>query len=171
MSKNNKIGVEIERKYIIKMPDFSTISAQDCYTRSEILQIYLPSAGSETHRIRRRIFDDKTVYTETRKIRLDKMSATEIEGEIGEEEFDFFAKNPLTGYTPIEKTRHTFIYRGQLFEIDVYPQWINTAIMETELPDREKLVDFPEFIEIICEVTGDKSYSNAGMSRKFPSEL
>ena len=46
----------------------------------------------------------------------------------------------------------------------------NTAIMETELDSREKQVKIPSFIEILREVTGDKAYSNAGMSRRFPEE-
>ena len=61
-------------------------------------------------------------------------------------------------------------YGGQLFEIDVYPAWKNTAIMETELDDREREVEIPTFIEIIREVTGYKAYSNASMSKSFPKE-
>ena len=76
----------------------------------------------------------------------------------------------LEGTSPINKTRHTFSYLGQLFEIDIYPQWQHSAIMETELSSREAAVSFPAFIEIIREVTGDKAYSNAGMSRSFPPE-
>lgn len=170
MSDKSNIGVEIERKYIIKMPDNEALCSAESYSSSEILQIYLPSSDGETHRIRRRVFADRVECTETRKIRIDKMSSTEIESEISESSFYALAKNPLPGYTPIEKVRHTFIYKGQLFEIDVYPQWRNSAIMETELPTRETQVEFPSFIEIIREVTGDKSYSNAGMSKSFPPE-
>lgn len=171
MTRNTKIALEIERKYIIKMPDEAQLRTQENYTSSSILQIYLPGDGSETHRIRRRSYPDKTICTETRKIRIDKMSSTEIEGGISEESFNALSAAPLEGTTPIEKTRHTFTYKGQLFEIDVYPQWKNTAIMETELPSRETEVEIPSFIYILREVTGDKSYSNASMAIRFPSEL
>lgn len=170
MTRNTKIALEIERKYIIKMPDEAELRSCEGYNRSSILQIYLPGDGSETHRIRRRSYPDKTICTETRKIRIDKMSSTEIEGEITEESFNALSAAPLEGTNPIEKTRHTFTYLGQLFEIDVYPQWKNTAIMETELPSRDKNVEMPDFINILKEVTGDKSYSNAAMSRAFPAE-
>ena len=43
--------------------------------------------------------------------------------------------------------------------------------METELESREEEVEFPSFIEILREVTGDKAYSNAAMSRTFPAEI
>ena len=98
------------------------------------------------------------------------MSSTEIERELGEEEFSTLAQTILAETRPIEKTRHTFIYLGQTFEIDVYPDWKCTAIMETELPSRETEVKMPKFLEIIREVTGNKAYSNASMSKSFPKE-
>ena len=164
-------NVEIERKYIIKKPDVLALSTREEYTESEIVQIYLPSEKGETRRVRRRVYPDKTICTETRKIRIDNMSSTEIEREISTTEFDELSRNIKEGTSPIVKIRHTFLFCGQLFEIDVYPQWKHTAIMETELESREKQVKMPDFIKIICEVTGDKAYSNAGMSRKFPKEL
>lgn len=170
MNENQKTAVEIERKYIIKMPCEQILAEQSEYSKSEIEQIYLPSQIGETHRIRRRVYADRTICTETRKIRLDRMSSTEIEGEINEEKFLALSENILDGSSPINKTRHTFIYCGQVFEIDVYPAWRNTAIMETELDARESEVEIPSFIEIVREVTGDKAYSNAGMSRRFPEE-
>lgn len=171
MLKKSNVGLEIERKYVILMPNEELLKAQSEYTRSEILQIYLPSDKGETHRIRRRVYPDKTICTETRKIRIDSISSTEIEGEISEAEFDRLAFSPLSGTTPINKVRHTFVYKSQTFEIDVYPNWTSTAIMETELDSRERQVEIPSFINIVKEVTGDKSYSNAGMSKKFPEEL
>lgn len=170
MLNNSSAPVEIERKYIIKMPSLEILRAQTGYTKSEILQIYLPSEKGETHRIRRRVYADRTVYYETRKIRIDKMSSHEDEREISAAYFCELSKNPLLGTLSIEKVRHTFIYSGQLFEIDIYPEWKNTAIMETELSDREKRVEMPPFIEIVREVTGDKAYSNASMSKSFPPE-
>lgn len=165
-----KQNLEIERKYIIKMPCEKTLAEQLEYTKSSILQIYLPSSAGETHRIRRRIYGDKTVCTETRKIRIDSISSTEIEGEIDLATFDSLAENILEGTAPVDKVRHTFVYESQFFEIDVYPQWKSTAIMETELDSREKNVKIPDFIEVVREVSGNKAYSNASMSISFPSE-
>lgn len=171
MDNIERAGIEIERKFVIRMPDLTTLRSQKDYTLSEILQIYLPSGQGETRRVRRRTFDNRTLYIETKKIRIDNMSSEEIEREIEKEEFDILASSPLEGTTPIHKTRHTFIYEGQLFEIDVYPEWQSTAIMETELEARDTMVKLPKFIEIVKEVTGHSSYSNASMSRSFPKEL
>lgn len=170
MNNNTKSAVEIERKYIIKMPNLSVLSSQNDYTVSEILQIYLPSEQGETRRVRRRVYKDRTLYIETKKLRIDGMSSEEIERELTEGEFDLLASSPLAGTSPIIKARHTFIYEGQLFEIDIYPQWKSTAIMETELQARDTKIEMPPFIEIVREVTGVKGYSNAAMSRSFLPE-
>ena len=165
------VNLEIERKYIIKMPPLDLLRGQPEHTESDILQIYLTHEAGETHRIRRRKYSDKIVCTETRKIRLDSLAATEIESRISDNAFDILAKSPLEGTTPIEKTRHTFLYEGRTFEIDIYPAWRNTAVMEVELPSRETEVSIPDFIEIISDVTADRQYKNFAMSIKFPKEL
>ena len=99
------------------------------------------------------------------------MSSIEEEGEISAIEYEGLLSLIKEGTRPILKKRHTFVYKQQVFEIDVYPEWQKSAIMETELPSREADPEIPEFIEILREVTGDKSYSNASMSRAFPAEI
>ena len=171
MKEEMKIGVEIERKYIIRMPDFTVLSAQPEYTKSDIIQIYLESELGVTHRVRCRRYSDRVEYIENRKTRIDSISSTEMETVIDESRFDELAQGILEGTRPILKTRHTFTFAGQTFEIDIYPEWTSTAVMETELQSREERAEIPPFIEIISEVTGDKTYSNASMSRSFPPEV
>ena len=164
--------VEIERKYVIKMPDLARLVTEAEYTESRIVQIYLSSEAGVTHRVRSRSFSDNvTVYTETKKTRIDGMSAHEEEKEISESEFLTLSKGIKAGTRPVIKTRYTFLLGGVTFEIDVYPDWNKTAIMETELKSREESVKMPPFIEIVREVTGDRSYSNAAMAESFPREL
>ena len=163
--------LEIERKYVIEKPEISVLGLHDEYTVSDIEQTYLESAQHVTHRVRARRYSDHTVYTETKKVRVDKMSAYEDERQIGVEEYLELIKKRKSGTVTLMKTRHTFSYLGQVFEIDVYPEWTKSAILETELDSREKEVEFPAFINVIAEVTGEKKYSNASMSQKFPDEL
>ena len=162
--------IEIERRFIIKIPPLEIMRQSDGYTESEIAQIYLDSGSNLTHRIRSRKSAGNTAYTETKKIRIDRMSAIEDEREISEGEFYELIKKQKVGTVPVRKTRHTFHFEGQLFEVDIYPNWKKTCILETELKNKDERVLFPYFIEIIEEVTGDKTYSNVQMSRRFPQE-
>ena len=163
--------IEIERKYVIKKPSPEVMKMQSEYTESEITQVYLTSESGVTHRVRKRVFANGAVYTETKKIRIDRMSAVEEEREISEETYESLCEKIDEETQPVIKKRYTFFYSGVTFEIDVYPNWERTAIMETELENREVSVKMPSFIEIVREVTGERGYSNAAMARVFPPEL
>ena len=163
-------GIEIERKYIIHMPDVEMLREFRGYTVSSITQTYLRTDDGSTLRVRKREYADHTSYTETRKIRIDKMSVEELEREISAEEYATLLQSARDDSTPIRKTRHTFDYMGHTVEIDVYQEWQSFCIMETELEHTDEEVTYPSVIKILYEVTGDKRYSNAGMAREFPEE-
>jgi len=166
----DKNTIEIERKYIIQMPNVSLFCGLSGFTESDITQIYLSAERGKTRRVRRRAGALGVEYTETVKERIDGMSAHESEREITENEYIRLSSEIAEGTKPICKKRYTFLYLGQLFEIDVYPEWKRTAIMETELDSREACPRMPEFIKIVREVTGIRAYSNASMSKEFPAE-
>lgn len=165
-----KDGIEIERKYIIAMPDIADMSAMESYSADAITQTYLNAPRGATRRVRRRECDAGVRFFETVKRRIDGMSAHELEREISEDEYAEMLNDIADGTRPIVKVRHTFLYLGQIFEVDVYPEWGETAILETELTSQTHTVEFPPFIKLVREVTGIRAYSNAGMSRSFPTE-
>ena len=164
-------GIEIERKYIIFMPDIESVSAFRGYTRSEITQTYLSAKDGIARRVRKREYaDGSVVYTETIKSRIDNISVNEDEREISAAEYDAMLSEIKEGTHPLNKTRHTFEYKGHTIEIDVYPNWTRFCIMEIELESRDEDAEIPSFIKILYEVTGDKRYSNAKMAEAFPPE-
>ena len=165
-----KTQIEIERKFIIEKPSLDILSTLEGYTESDIVQTYLSSEMRVTHRVRARTSKDVTVYTETQKTRVDKLSAIEEEREIDKTEYERLALSIAEGTRPIIKKRVTVPYGKWILEIDIYPEWKSTAILEVELTSREEKPSFPDFIQVVTEVTGDKRYSNAGMSRAFPEE-
>ncbi len=170
MKELSRLPIEIERKFIIKMPCDELLADTECHTSSELLQIYLESESHITHRIRKRVYRDRIEYTETSKLRLDKMSAYEDERAISESDFEALRKHRKSGTRELSKLRHTFKHADFIFEIDIYPEWKHTAIMEVELKDKAVKLVFPDFIEIVEEVTGNRAYSNASMSKEFPKE-
>ena len=166
-----KTGIETERKYVILKPDINVLATFPDFTESYITQTYLSSEAEVTRRVRRRVSAGKMVYTETVKRRISPSSALESEREIGESEYFELTKKIKGGTVPIEKIRYTFSYSGKLFEVDFYPEWIKSCIMEIELKSEDEEIGIPTFIKIIREVTGRREYSNASMSHIFPTEL
>ena len=169
--KKMKKQIETERKYIIEMPDTEKIRAMQDYTESEIEQTYLTAEKGKTHRIRRRAYPDRVEYIENIKTRISPMSVIEEEGEITPEGYSELSALIETGTAPVYKKRYTFSYGGYTLEIDVYPQWRRSAVLEVELESESVTPPLPVWIKVIREVTGDKAYSNHTMARSFPEEL
>lgn len=165
------MNIETEYKYVIRKPKISVIEEMPDYTESEITQIYLKN-NAATHRVRKRMYSSgETVYTENKKVRISKMSSTEYEREISFSEYESLARNIEDGASPLYKVRRTFRYGGKIFELDYYDEWNESCIMEVELDSEDEKINLPPFIEILSDVTGNKSYSNHSMAHEFPKEL
>ena len=68
-------------------------------------------------------------------------------------------------YRPIRKNRYCLTYQNQYFEIDVYPFWKDQAIAEIEVQSEDAVITFPDFIEVIREVTEEERFQNKFLAR------
>lgn len=155
-------GYEIERKFLVGLPD---ISGLDVKRKISIVQTYINNVPGEVQRRVRRIQENDVVtFTYTEKLFITDVTRKEIEYEIDEAEYLRLLENSKTDGVPVEKTRYCFDYKNQLFELDVYPFSDRFAIMELELESPEQHIDFPDNISIIKEVTSDGRYANAALA-------
>ena len=65
----------------------------------------------------------------------------------------------------IRKQRYCLSENGLYYEIDLYPEWKDQAIMEIELHSEDQAIVFPEGIEVIREVTGEEAFTNHALAR------
>ena len=165
MSKN--APMEIEKKFLIKMPDLEWIKANTKVDIAEISQTYLGMKDNGFgDRVRKMTIDGNTKYYHTSKKSISNMSRIEIEKEITKKEYDDILAKPHRGNTLL-KTRYIIHMNNLKYEIDVYPFWKETAILEIELSSEKQKYEIPDFIEIIGDVTGNKDYSNNSLSNKY----
>ena len=163
--------IETERKLVILMPDREKMKKEDNYTESRIEQIYLYDPDI-TRRVRKREFSNGVCeYTENTKRRISRMSCIENERRISAEEYSDLSLRIEDGARPLAKMRITFSFVGKTVEIDTYPEWGKTAILEVELEREDENIALPEYITVVKEVTGEKAYSNHSMAHNFPKEL
>ena len=156
---------EIERKYLIKMPDISTISNPTLH-KSEIIQTYLKTSSDDTEiRIRQRGIDGNYTYTKTTKKTISPIKRIEIENRISKDEYLNLLMQADTNKKQIRKTRYCLVHDNHYFEIDIYPFWTDKAIMEVELLSEDENFNTPPEIEIIKEVTNDDEYKNSNLSK------
>lgn len=167
----NNFPLEIERKYLIKMPDISILEQQPVYMKIEMEQAYLKDSGETAGmRIRKSTLNGKTTYKKTFKRNITNVTRIEIEDDISEQEWFELLKEADPESTPIKKVRHCFMYNSQLFELDIYPFWNDRATLELEIDSEDQKITLPPFIEIIKEVTEDKRYSNRSLSYNILTE-
>ncbi len=168
---DKKIPLEIERKFIIKMPTENFLSHGVTW---HITQVYLkPEHEGENRRVRRAECRGQVVYTLTAKVRKNDLSCYEDERVIDHASFLAFRAQAREDSAPVEKIRHAVPYHGHILEIDVYPFWQNYAILEVELQSEKEVFEFPHEIKVIREVTADPRYKNTNIARHlfaYPGE-
>ncbi len=160
---------EIERKFLIRFPDMELLRSRA--TGSEIVQTYLlcPEKGC-TARVRKRGWPGSYRYTHTVKTRISDLRRLEQEREISEAEYQALLRQADPALRTLYKQRWCLEYRGQLFEIDLFPFWQDRAFMEIELADEGQELFLPPEIQVIREVTGDRRYTNRALAREIPQE-
>lgn len=144
--------LEIERRWLVKIPD-----RLEEFPYHVIEQAYLEPENGFQGRIRR--LDDRFIYTEKARTG-SAASRIENERDITADEYDRLKERTILN--TVKKKRYLIPCGGLKFELDVFENTVETgyAIMEAELPEESAEVKFPDFVEIVREVTEDDYYTN-----------
>ena len=158
--------MEIERKYLISRPSRQVLEQMPHCEKVDIVQIYLKSDDpSEERRIRQRGSNGNYIYFMTRKRKAGGIKRIEIEERLSQEEYIARMMEADPAYRPIRKERYCLSGNGLYYEIDLYPEWKDQAVMEIELYSEDQPITFPEGIHVIREVTGDPAYTNHELAK------
>ena len=125
---NEDRPLEIERKFLIRMPDPDRLAAEST-RKIRIRQIYLKLSGdaqSRRLRLSRPEGGEETRYY-TEKIRLTDRTRIERAREIGPEEWDALMAEADPERRVIEKTRWCVPSGPHTLEIDIFPFWTDRA--------------------------------------------
>lgn len=159
---------EIERKFLICYPNLKELESMPNCTKVDITQTYLKSEDEVERRVRARGIDGDYLYYLTEKRKVSNLKRIEVERKLTQDEYIKLLMDADNKLHTIHKTRYCLSENNQYFEIDIYPEWDNEAIMEIELSSEDQEIKVPDFIEIIKEVTDDESYKNYQMAKSMP---
>jgi CYTH domain-containing protein len=166
---------EIENKYLVKFPtSWSELSEifEDLIDVRRISQTYLTAEpNQQAARVRKTITglvgETDVEYHFNQKRPIDSGVHEEKEYKITKEQYNKHLKNADHKKVEVQKTRFVFKYNDQVFELDVFKGPLKgLAILEIELEDKGDNVDIPPFLEVIKEVTDDKTFSNYELATK-----
>ena len=165
------MSMEIERKYLIRMPDEAKFWQMPHCTVWEIVQTYLYDGGvGQTRRVRSIRTGSETHYIYTAKRRVNELTCEEHEREISEADYKLRLLEANPELRSIEKRRYRIPHAGQLMEIDIYSFWDDRATLEIELEREDQVPDLPEWLEVIRDVTGERAYKNRYLAESVPME-
>ena len=165
------MSMEIERKYLIRMPDEAKFWQMPHCSVWEIVQTYLTDGGvGQTRRLRSICTGGETRYVYTAKRRVNELTCEEREREISDSEYKLRLLEANPELKPIEKRRYRIPYENQVLEIDIYSFWEDRATLEVELDREDQVPELPEWLDIIREVTGERAYKNRYLAEEIPME-
>lgn len=168
----NRNGLEIERKYLIRMPDEARLVSMPGCETWDVVQTYLMDGpDGSTHRVRSIRTGGETHYIHTVKRPLSQLSHEEWEQEVNRAEYEALLKEANPALNAICKQRYRIPFEGQLLEIDVYDFWRDRATLEIELDSEEQQITLPDWLSIVRELTGERAYKNRFLAENVPMEV
>ncbi len=158
--------MEIECKFLIARPNLRKLEMKPNCARVDIVHTSLKTADDEEEvRIRQRGAGGHYIFFRTRKRKLGGARRIEEEERLSQEEYLSLMALADPAFRPIRKDRYCLSENGLYYEIDVYPDWKDKAVMEIELHSEDQEIVFPEGIDVLREVTGEAAYSNRELAR------
>lgn len=158
---------EIERKFLIAMPDLQWLSGK-AVRRLEMVQTYLLAADGESSRVRQITENGTVTYIQTIKKRISNIKRLETETEITAEEYATLLEKADPARRPIRKVRYCVPYGRHMLEIDIFSFWQDKAFLEVELADEKEEITLPSEFLVLREVTEDRRYTNAALAKELP---
>ncbi|MBP3619931.1 MAG: AAA family ATPase [Clostridia bacterium] len=160
------VPYEIERKFLIEMPNLEKMEKNQACKKVEIIQTYLKSENDDEIRVRQRGYNGSYIYTKTIKKYAGNGKRFEFEERISEQQYLSALMEADITKRQIRKTRYCLVYENQYFEIDIYPFWKDKAILEIEFSNENREIKFPKCMKIIKEVTDDEEYKNTTLASR-----
>ena len=164
----NEAHIEIERKFLIRIPCISDMEALPQFRIRKIKQTYLKSEAGVSARVRKLEENSVSSYIKTTKKRISTLSCFEDESEISLEEYEALLLTADQEKKSINKIRYSFAFDNHIIEIDVYDFWNDRATLEIELSSEDEAFSIPPFISVIKEISADKRYKNTSLAKIVP---
>ena len=150
-----------ERKYVVEV-----VGEMPATIDSDILQTYLVSDPDSEVRLRRRNWaNGKRVNVHTMKKTIGGVEQVETERQVSNALYESLLSQADPYRRAIRKKRRSFIWKGQYFELDTYlDQLEGMTILETKGIASTEDVNFPPFIKVVKDITGNRDYYNYNLA-------
>lgn len=156
--------IEEERKYLVELTGDIPSAIE-----SEISQTYLVAEPGCEVRLRRRSWGDgKRVNLHTTRRKVSDTEEVIVERQVENALYETLLQQADPYRKTINKSRRSFIYQGQFFELDSYKGEAleGLLILQAKGAKNHEEVKFPPFIKVLEDITRNTSYYNYTLSLK-----
>ncbi len=155
-----------KKRFLIRKPDMEWLENKSFSHRVEIVETFITSPKDEECIIHQRGDGEHFVCYETiRKVVNGKL--LELEKRLTEDQYLDLLEEADPDTMPIHKTRYYLYYKQQYFELDLYPDMEDEALIETEVSDQEDPVELPPELTVIRDVSGTPEYRRKNLAKKI----
>lgn len=150
-----------ERKYIVEV-----VGDMPQTIDSDIVQTYLVADPGSEVRLRQRVWPGgKRVNVHTMKKTVGHNQQVETERQVSNALYESLLSQADPYRHTIYKKRKSFIWKGQYFELDTYLRQLQgLVILETKGITDTESVNFPPFLKVVKDITGDANYYNYNLA-------
>ena len=107
----------------------------------------------------------KVVILHRSKKRISETEVIETERKVDNNLYEQMLQQADPYRQTIVKRRQSFIWKGQFFQIDTFlSPVIGLAIMETKGVGEQETINFPPFVKVLEDVTGNQAYYNYNLA-------
>lgn len=154
--------IEMERKYLVEIIDNIPDAVE-----SEIFQTYLITDNNTEERVRKRGSNGNFIYFHTIKKTISDLERIETEEIISPNRYIELLDRADKSRSTIHKIRKSFIWNKQYFELDTFISPDNKlTILEIEGVAEHEDIQFPSFLRVLEDITGNLEYYNYNLSMK-----
>lgn len=154
--------IEEERKYIVEISG----ELPECML-SEITQTYLVAEPGNEVRLRQRVTNGVITNIHTTRRKISDKEELVTERHVSNNLYETMLQQADPYRQTIVKTRRSFIWKGQFFELDTYKAPVkDLVILETKGIDCHSELKLPPFLKIVKDITGDTNYFNSNLALK-----
>ncbi|MBQ1437334.1 MAG: hypothetical protein IIZ07_05305, partial [Ruminococcus sp.] len=101
--------------------------------------------------------------------KISELKRVEREESITKEQYEHYISKKEYCQGTISKDRYCFVWKNQYFELDVFPFWDKTALIEIELLKENQPYTLPDFLVVLREVTYEKQFRNKSLAVQYGS--
>eukprot|EP00735_Rhodelphis_limneticus_P009854 TRINITY_DN2884_c0_g1::TRINITY_DN2884_c0_g1_i1::g.5185::m.5185 TRINITY_DN2884_c0_g1::TRINITY_DN2884_c0_g1_i1::g.5185 ORF type:complete len:456 (-),score=136.99,sp/Q7K556/TTD14_DROME/38.27/3e-89,AAA_28/PF13521.1/1.9e-25,AAA_17/PF13207.1/0.0014,NTPase_1/PF03266.10/0.024,NTPase_1/PF03266.10/7.9e+02,Thymidylate_kin/PF02223.12/0.022,ArgK/PF03308.11/0.053,AAA_18/PF13238.1/0.12,AAA_19/PF13245.1/0.33 TRINITY_DN2884_c0_g1_i1:270-1637(-) len=163
------IPVGVQKKYTVDLSrsDLAALSRVCKIEEFNVLETFIVTTDGSEAKVRRRGQNGSYTYVHSIRKHVDDQRL-ELKRPVNARIYVSLLSQADKDRVPVEKTRRCFLYKNQYFILDEFLDSAHKGltVLRTEVEKVDQKVDFPEYLAVGRDVTGDKSFSSFRLARK-----